>query len=36
MATEAEILADLSARRRRDLAGLLRTALLTFDDVAAG
>jgi hypothetical protein len=36
MATEAEILADLSARQRRDLVDLLRTALLTFDDVAAG
>ena len=34
MATEAEILADLSARQRRDLAALLRTALLTLDDVA--
>jgi hypothetical protein len=36
MATVAEILADLSARQRCDLAGLLRTALLTFDDVPAG
>jgi DNA-binding MarR family transcriptional regulator len=34
MATEAEILADLSVRQRRELAALLRTALLTLDDVA--
>ena len=32
MATEAEILADLSPRQRRDLAALLRTALLTLGD----
>ena len=34
MATEAEILADLSVRQRRELAALLRTVLLTLDDVA--
>jgi DNA-binding MarR family transcriptional regulator len=32
MATEAEILADLSPRQRHDLAALLRTALLTLGD----
>ena len=32
MATEAEILADLTPRQRRDLAALLRTALLTLGD----
>jgi len=33
MATEAELLADLSPRQRHDLANLLHTALLTLDDV---
>ncbi len=32
MATEAEILADLSPRQRHDLAALLRTALLALGD----
>jgi DNA-binding MarR family transcriptional regulator len=32
LATEQEILADLSARERRDLARLLRTTLLTLGD----
>ena len=32
MATEAELLADLSPRQRHDLAALLRTALLTLGD----
>ena len=34
LATEAELLADLSPRQRRDLASLLRTALLTVGDTA--
>jgi DNA-binding MarR family transcriptional regulator len=34
LATEAEILADLSPRQRQDLAGLLRTVLLTLGDTA--
>jgi DNA-binding MarR family transcriptional regulator len=36
MATELEILATLSDRQQRDLANLLRTVLLAFDDVPPG
>jgi DNA-binding MarR family transcriptional regulator len=32
--TEREILADLSARQRQELAGLLRSVLLTLGDAA--